>query len=89
MKILVILLVAVFVSLQYKLWIGESNVFQSAHLKNKIAEQEKANTILFSQNKALEADIIELKSGDQALEEQARYGLGMVKEGELFYQFTD
>ena len=40
-------------------------------------------------NRAVEADIIELKSGEQALEERARYELGMVKEGELYYQFVD
>ncbi len=40
-------------------------------------------------NQALDADIMGLKSGDQALEEQARFELGMVKEGEVYYQFID
>ena len=55
----------------------------------KLAAQEDDNIKLAANNHAIEADIAELKSGDQALEEQARFELGMVKEGETYYQFAD
>ena len=42
-----------------------------------------------ARNQAVEADIAELKSGEQALEERARYDLGMVKQGEIYYQVVD
>lgn len=47
------------------------------------------NNKLSARNRAIEADISELKSGDQALEEQARSDLGMVQQGETYYQFVD
>ena len=40
-------------------------------------------------NRALEADVTELKSGDQALEERARYDLGMIKDDETYYHFVN
>lgn len=50
---------------------------------------EQENNKLAARNRALEADISELKRGDQALEEQARYELGMIKANEIYYQFVD
>ena len=82
-------LILTLVGLQYKLWVGDDSVTQWLHLENKLAVEEQQNKQLAARNRAVEADILELKSGDQALEEQARYELGMVKEGELYYQFVD
>lgn len=55
----------------------------------KLEAHKSQNDKLAARNKALEADIKELKSGDQALEEQARYELGMIKQNEVYYQFVD
>lgn len=76
-------------ALQYKLWLGEGSIHQWRQLDQKIAEQAQENEQLTSRNKAVEADILELKKGDQALEEQARYELGMVKNDEVYYQFVE
>ena len=89
MRSIGIFLIILFIGLQYKLWVGDDRITQWAHLEEKIAQQEKTNELLIAQNHAIEADIIELKSGDQALEEQARFGMGMIKNGEVFYQFAD
>lgn len=89
MKVVGIVLFILLIALQCKLWIGDGSVSQWSQLKDKVAEQEKINDSLREQNRAIEADIVELKSGDQALEEQARYGLGMVKSGEMYYQFVE
>jgi cell division protein FtsB len=37
-------------------------------------------------NAALDAEVRDLKSGYEAIEERARYELGMIKEGEVFVQ---
>lgn len=89
MRTIVIVLLLVFLGLQYKLWMGDSSVFQWLHLEKQLAAEEQENKKLMARNRAIEADINELKSGDQALEEQARYDLGMVKEGETYYQCSD
>lgn len=77
------------VGLQYKLWIGDGSIFQWMQLEKKLNNQEKENNLLTTRNHVIEADVAELKSGDQALEEQARYELGMVKNGETYYQFSE
>lgn len=89
MRAVIIILILALISLQYKLWLGDGNVLHWYQLEDKIAIQKKENDKLLARNKALEADILELKSGEQALEEQARYELGMVKSSETYYQFTE
>lgn len=89
MRMLGVALVLVLAGLQYKLWFGDGSIFQSMLLEKKLSTQEATNLKLAAQNRAIEADIDELKSGDQALEEQARFDLGMVKQGEVYYQFVD
>lgn len=75
--------------LQYKLWFGDCSLLQWEDLEDRLQVQTKENEKLQARNKAMEADIVELKSWDQALEEQARYELGMVKENEMYFHFID
>lgn len=89
MRMIVVFLIVTLIGLQGKLWVGDGSVKQWLLLEKKLANQEDENKRLAANNLALEADIEELKSGDQALEEQARFELGMVKEGETYYQFAD
>jgi len=89
MRPIFIILIIALVVLQHKLWLGDGNIIQWVNLEKKLEEHEHDNNKLASRNKALEADIKELKSGDQALEEQARYELGMIKDDETYYHFVD
>ena len=47
------------------------------------------NATLQARNDALEVDVIDLKSGYEAIEERARGELGMVKRNEVFFQFVE
>jgi len=89
MRSIIIVLILALIGLQYKLWLGDGGIFQWVELEKKLAVQETENEKLLARNRAIEADIIELKSGDQSLEEQARYELGMIKNDEIYYQFVD
>lgn len=89
MRAWLIILALAFSALQYKLWLGDDSVSQLSQLDKKIAAQEILNQKMAARNNAIEADIMELRSGEQALEEQARYEFGMIKEGEQYYQFID
>ncbi|KTD64406.1 cell division protein FtsB [Legionella spiritensis] len=89
MRSIVAILILALVGLQYKLWLGDGSILQWRQLERKIIGQEKENQKLLARNHAIEADIMELKSGEQALEEQARYELGMVKNNETYYQFVE
>lgn len=89
MRPVFIILIITLVVLQHKLWLGDGNLIQWVSLQKKLVKHEQENNKLIARNKMLEADIQELKSGDQALEEQARHELGMVKVNEVYYQFVD
>ena len=89
MRILVICFLLILLGLQYKLWLGEDSILQWMHLDNKLEAQKQENKKLEARNQAIEADIVELKSGKQALEDRARHELGMIKQGEVYYQFVD
>ncbi|MGQ3889913.1 cell division protein FtsB [Legionella sp. CNM-1927-20] len=89
MRPVIIILILAFLSLQYKLWLGDGSILHWRQLERKIAQQTQENENLIARNQAIEADILELKQGDQALEEQARYELGMVKNDEIYYQFIE
>ncbi|SEK65374.1 cell division protein FtsB [Atopomonas hussainii] len=85
---LVGLLVLTLGALQYRLWLGEGSLAQVNLLKQQIAEQQGENERLLERNRVLEAEVRELKSGLETVEERAREELGMVKEGETLYQLT-
>ena len=89
MRMIGVFLILVLASLQYKLWFSDSSVLKIDRLNKKLNTQMEQNNKLSARNRAIEADISELKSGDQALEEQARSDLGMVQQGETYYQFID
>lgn len=89
MRMIVVFLLVALLGLQCKLWIGDGSIAQWLLLEKKVVAQEEENKKLAARNHAIEADIAELKSGDQALEEQARFELGMVKEGETYYQVAE
>lgn len=75
--------------LQYKLWVGEGSVPQVYALKQQLQAQQQINADLAMRNKAIEAQIKELKSGSEALEEIARNDLGMIASDETYYQIID
>ncbi len=92
MKITAIVLGILLVILQIDLWIGEGSLASMWQLKSEIAKQKTQNKRLLERNQILEAevyDLKDLKSGMQAIEERARNELGMIKEGETFYQIVD
>lgn len=75
--------------LQYRLWVGEGSLAQVAELKEQVRLQQEKNAELLARNRLLAAEVMELKNGFDTVEEQARYELGMIKEGETLYQLAD
>ena len=58
-------------------------------VKARIAEQSEQNQKLQARNEQLKAEVADLKQGLEAIEERARTELGMIKEGETFYQLVE
>lgn len=85
---LFVLLILLLSGLQYRIWLGEGSMAQVKELKQQIADQKGENERLLERNRILEAEVSELKKGNETVEERARHELGMVKEGETLYQLA-
>lgn len=72
--------------LQLSLWKGDGSLVDFFTLQRDIKTQIHANQELIERNAALTGDVIDLKEGVEAIEERARNEMGMIKEGEVFYQ---
>lgn len=79
-------LLLIVLALQWPLWSGYWDIRTS---KVEIEKQEKINQELVYRNAALQADIQDLKDGNDAVQERARLQLGMVKNNEVFVQVMD
>lgn len=77
------------VHLQYRLWFGDASIGQVRQYQQrldslKLQAQEKEE-----RNAALYAEIEDIKNGREAIEERARYELGMIKDDETFFQVLE
>jgi len=75
--------------LQYRLWIADGSLPELHRLESQIEEQSRVNEQLQQRNAALEREVLDLQSGNIGLEQRAREQLGLIREGETFYQFVD
>lgn len=89
MRVLLLVLLLLLAALQYKLWYGNGGQQEVAALTAQVAAQRAENARLQARNDALAAEVADLKSGGEAVEERARSELGMVKPGETFYRVID
>jgi cell division protein FtsB len=72
--------------LQYRLWFGKHSVPDYWIMKEQIAQMQQQNRNLVQRNNLLKADIDDLKTGLEAIEERARSELGLIKQGETFFR---
>ena len=74
------------IGLQAMLWFGDHGLIQLWRMERTLQQQQTANQGLVERNRRLQAEVVDLKRGTDALEERARSQLGMIKPGETFYQ---
>ena len=86
MKILGAALVALIVLIQYPLWLGKGGWLTAWRLENKLETEKGKNAQLERRNTALTAEVRDLKTGTEAIEERARYELGLIRPDEVFIQ---
>ena len=89
MRILIGILFVLFIWLQYRLWVGEGSLAEVYNLRNEIELQQAELETLKERNEVLEAEVRDLKTGMEAIEERARTELGMIREGEVYYQVIE
>ncbi len=86
MKWIAVILLVILASLQYRLWFGQSSYQKIQLQQQKIQQISQENQELANWNQKLFAEIEDLRKGVEAVEERARYQLGMIKEGETFFR---
>ena len=86
MKTLAGVLSALILVIQYPLWLGKGGWMRVWDVDRTLDAQHAKNERLEMRNGALAAEVKDLKQGTDAIEERARYELGMVKNDEVFFQ---
>lgn len=86
MRLIFIALVLLTAIIQYPLWLGKGGWLRVNELEHMLASQHETNEALLARNAAMQAEVQDLKTGTDAVEERARAELGMVKEGEVYVQ---
>ena len=81
-----LVLLLIIALLQYPLWLGKGGWIRVWEHERQVQAQREVNQKLEQRNAALDAEVRDLKSGYEAIEERARYELGMIKDGEVFVQ---
>lgn len=84
-----IILVVLLLLLQYRLWFSHDGLPQVLRFHHAVERQQQENLSLSERNQVLTAEVQDLKSGLDALEEKARSEMGMVKPGETFFQIIE
>jgi cell division protein FtsB len=88
MRLLIALLAAALLLLQFRLWLSESGMREVWRLEEQMTLRTEENRVLAERNAALEAEVKDLKRGLAAAEERARSELGMVLPEESFFQIV-
>ncbi|MCY4245795.1 MAG: septum formation initiator family protein [Gammaproteobacteria bacterium] len=84
MLVLLALLLVAVAALQYTVWFGERGAGELREKEKQIAALEDKITAAKKRNASAGADVVDLQTGSEAVEERARSEQGMIKEGETY-----
>src|SRR5205823_12006967 len=71
---------------QYPLWLGKGGWLAVTDLENQLSASRARTEQLKARNAKLDSEVHDLREGLGAVEERARYELGMIKQNEIFVQ---
>ena len=85
-RLILLCLIGLLLLIQYPLWLGKGGWLRVWDLDRQVTVAKKKNTELQARNNKLGTEVQDLKQGTGAVEERARYELGMIKQDEVFVQ---
>ncbi len=88
-RVIFVVLVLMFLGVQYKLWFDKGSVPRAHALEQDLADLKAKNDEAKQKNAVLDADVRDLEKAGEAIEERARSELGMVKKGETLIQVKE
>jgi cell division protein FtsB len=86
MRLILLFLAALLVLIQYPLWLGKGGWLRVWDLDQQVNAAQRRTEELRARNAKLNSEVQDLREGTGAVEERARYELGMIKENEIFVQ---
>ena len=89
MRLILIVLAGLLILIQFPLWLGKGGWLKVWDLDQQVTAAQKKTDELKARNAKLASEVQDLREGTEAVEERARYELGMVKDGEIFVQILD
>ena len=89
MRVLAVVLVLLVAAIQTPLWFGKGGWLRVWELDRQLDAQRQSNEQLRARNAALDAEVRDLKTGYDAIEERARSELGMIRQDEVFFQMIE
>ncbi|HEY8605501.1 MAG TPA: cell division protein FtsB [Noviherbaspirillum sp.] len=89
MRLITLSLAALLLLIQLPLWLGKGGWLRVWDLDNQVSEAHTKNDALKARNDKLDSEVRDLRDGTEAVEERARYELGMIKDGEIFIQIVE
>ena len=89
MRLLLISLTALLLLIQYPLWLGKGSWLRVWDLSRQLDVALLKEQELKARNAKLASEVQDLKEGMGAIEERARYELGLVRDSEIFVQVLD
>ena len=89
MRILALVLVILIAAIQTPLWFGKGGWLRVWEIDRQLEAQRHDNETMRARNAALDAEVRDLKTGYDAIEERARSELGMIRQDEVFFQVLE
>lgn len=89
MRLIILCLSVLLVLIQYPLWLGKGGWFKVWESDRLVQQARKKNDELRERNAKLSSEVDDLKQSKGAVEERARFELGMIKQNEVFIQVLD
>ncbi|MFZ6755840.1 cell division protein FtsB [Undibacterium sp. Ji50W] len=89
MRLIALSFAALLLLIQYPLWLGKGGWLRVWELDRQVSQVKANNDKLKERNGKLESEVQDLKNGTDAVEERARFELGMIKKNEIFVQILD
>jgi cell division protein FtsB len=88
-RLIVIGLTVLLILIQYPLWLGKGSWLRVWDLSRQLDSALVKEQELRERNAQLASEVQDLKEGTGALEERARYELGLIKDNETFVQILE
>ena len=87
-RLVPVVLLALLAALHAQLWLGRGSLPRVHEMQRQINDQKAANAQASQANARLASEVHDLKEGLDMVEDKARNELGMVKQGEIYVQYT-